>query len=412
MINCIAYPGTRWFIGREELKRLKQSIMPSMEETRETLHMGKIYDFNAMDSDYKFYNGSRIDLLDLKLNPSDPLYERYGSLLYTGGWIEEAGEVHFNAFDTLKSRINRWMNDKYNLFGKIFITCNPKKNWLYNDFWRPWKNNTLSSDSVFIPALYTDNTYTSKHYGETLSTIKDNVKRERLMHGNWEYEDDKSALLDYDSILDIFTNDYTFTPDEPLYLTCDVARFGKDKAVIMLWQGLFIRKIWEYDYSSTKFLREKLERISTQFHIPRSHIVIDAEGVGGGVVDELPGCKSFIGASSPILSVQDKYKKQRTEYEYNFGNLRAQCIFYASEQIKNHKVGCYKEIPISVKENIISELEQWKKKDVDKDDGKVYIIPKEIIKESLGGRSPDYSDNIMMRSIFDLKNEVLLFGFA
>lgn len=32
-------------------------------------------------------NGSRIDLLDLQYQPRDPLYERFGSLEYTGGWI-------------------------------------------------------------------------------------------------------------------------------------------------------------------------------------------------------------------------------------------------------------------------------------------------------------------------------------
>lgn len=45
----------------------------------------------------------RIDFLDLQYKPSDPLYERYGSIEFTGGWIEEGGEVNFGAY-TIPSR--------------------------------------------------------------------------------------------------------------------------------------------------------------------------------------------------------------------------------------------------------------------------------------------------------------------
>jgi hypothetical protein len=45
-------------------------------------------------------------------------------------------------------------------------------------------------------------------------------------------------------------------------------------------------------------------------------------------------------------------------------------------------------------------LEQVKRKDIDKD-GKLSVLPKEKIKELIG-RSPDYSDALMMRMWFVL----------
>jgi len=83
----MAYPGTKWFIGREELKRLRESTLITFYKVCKMFGIRKDIDFK--------YNGSRIDLLDLRFLPSDPLYERYGSIEYTGGWIDEGGENLF-----------------------------------------------------------------------------------------------------------------------------------------------------------------------------------------------------------------------------------------------------------------------------------------------------------------------------
>ena len=62
------------------------------------------------------------------------------------------------------------------------------------------------------------------------------------------------------------------------------------------------------------------------------------------------------------------------------------------------------EIYLTSKENedeIIEELEQVKRDNVDKD-GKLSILPKDKVKEILG-RSPDFSDALMMRMYFEFK---------
>ena len=126
---ALKYPGVRLFMGRVELKRLRETTLISFYKVTAEYKVSDSYEYKGQDHFIQFKNGSVILLLDLVFKPSDPLFERYGSLELTCGWIEEASEVHFGAFDILKSRINRHLNDKYGLLGKLFVTCNPKKNW-------------------------------------------------------------------------------------------------------------------------------------------------------------------------------------------------------------------------------------------------------------------------------------------
>ncbi len=105
LFMSLAYPGTKWFIGRAELKRITQSTFITFKKVCTMYGCSEdLYTFNGQLNYIQFFNGSRIDFLDLKYLPSDPLYERYGSIEFTGGWIEEGGEVNFGAYDTLKTR--------------------------------------------------------------------------------------------------------------------------------------------------------------------------------------------------------------------------------------------------------------------------------------------------------------------
>ena len=106
--NCYFFPGSRWFIGRKELTRLmKTSFITFQKVCKYHKIPNDDWKFNGKYNYIEFKNGSVIDFLDVMLKPSDPLYERFGSSEYTGGWLEEVGEIEFKAFDVLKSRIGR-----------------------------------------------------------------------------------------------------------------------------------------------------------------------------------------------------------------------------------------------------------------------------------------------------------------
>lgn len=390
LINALRFPGYKSFIGREELKRLMQSTFVTFTKVCQFHKIPQgTWKLNGQYNYIEFKNGSRIDLLDLKFLPTDPLYERFGSLEYTDGAIEEAGEVHFLAYDVLKTRIGRHMNKEFGIHPTLAVTGNPKKNWTYIIFYKPWREGILAKGLAFVQSLYKDNEHTAEDYEKQLSQISDNATKQRLMFGNWEYDDDPTALIKYENIVDLFTNTVEISDEK--YITADIARFGRDKTVLKVWRGLECYLIKTYTKQDLPTTAEEIKKLERDENVPRSHVLIDEDGVGGGVLDLLPGANGFIANSVPI--------SQKVEKE-NYQNLKSQCTYLMADYINNHKIAI-KNIEQIVKDLIIAELEQIKSKDSDKD-GKRKIIGKEEIKEVLG-HSPDYADNIMMRMWFELK---------
>jgi len=191
LLMCLAYPMTKWFIGRAELKRIRQSTYITFLKVCRAYNF-EDYKTNFQDNYIQFDNGSRIDLLDLQRMPRDPMFERFGSIEYTGGWIEEAGEIDFGAFEVLKSRCGRHLNVEYGITRKILTTLNPKKNWCHERYWVPFKEKTMPDDRIFIQSLVTDNPFIDPAYIENLRSITDKVKKQRLLYGNFDYDDDGS----------------------------------------------------------------------------------------------------------------------------------------------------------------------------------------------------------------------------
>jgi len=391
LINCLRYPNTKWFIGREELKRLRASTYQTMLKVRK--HHGLAQDYwryQGMDNFIEFPNGSRIDLLDLQYKPSDPMYERFGSLEYTGGWIEEGGEINFGAYDVLKTRIGRWNNTEYGILPKLLVTCNPKRNWMYDEFIQPFRSGKLKPTMAFIEAYVTDNPYIDKEYIVNLKNIKDESKRERLLHGNWDYDNDPTRIYSDDGLDNLVTNEF-IKPEGKNIITCDVARFGDDKTVIMVWKGFVIVDIFTIDKSGIDEVVLTIRQFANKYSVARTNIIIDQDGVGGGAVDVLK-CKGFTNNARPIVN---KFKEE------NYKNLKSQCYFKSAERTNDYGIYINPQVASKCWQELKEELAAIKQANPDSDENKLAIISKDKIKEAIG-RSPDYADCFMMREYFEL----------
>lgn len=381
---CLNFPGVRYFLAREELKSLKETTVKTFFKMAK--HHGILDTFRYYEhyGNIKFHNGSEISLIELKYIPSDPDFERLGSTEFTGGGIDEASEVNFKAFDVIKSRVGRHMNDHYNIVKKLLCAFNPRKNWLYTTFYHPWKKGELEAGYAFIQAFAHENKYIDKGYLKSLDEIKDRRLKARLKYGEWEYEDDPLWLIDnYDLMLNIFTND--FVAQGKKYITADIARFGKDKIIIRIWDGLRCIKRIERSKLSIPETSDLIKQLAKDFLIPMTQVISDEDGVGGGVVDILK-CKGFVSNSTPLLHA-------------NFDNLKSQCGYRLAELVNQNLIYDNTTDP-AIQQLIKEELEQLKRKS-DGEDKKQALMPKDKIKDLIG-RSPDDLDTYIMRAYFEL----------
>jgi phage terminase large subunit len=390
--NCIKHPGTRWLIGRARLKTLKETTLKTLYEVIKIVGMteGVHYSFNQTLGQFTFSNGSEIILKDLFHYPADPNFDQLGSLEITGAFIDEANQITKKAKDIVTSRI-RYKLDENNLIPKVLMTCNPARNWVYADYYKAHRDGTILPYRAFVGATSSDNPHLSKHYIDNLEKL-DDVDRQRLKEGNWEYSEE-DLLFNQDDILDMFVFKENFNKDLKLgerYMTVDVARKGKDKTVIMIWEGLECIYFEEESVSNLAILSDKINELEREWNVDDT--IVDEDGVGGGVVD-MARTKGFVGGSKALNGE-------------NYQNLRTQCYMHFSTQIKNIKIN---KLPPEQKEKLIQELQQYKRKNID-NDGKIQISSKDDIKARIG-RSPDYADTIMMRMYFLINNNQTLEHF-
>jgi hypothetical protein len=259
---------------------------------------------------------------------------------------------------------------------------------------------------MYIQAFATDNPYLTPDYLETLKGNKDMIQRQRLWEGNWDYDENQDSLITHDALTDAFSN--TIVKDGQNYTVVDVARLGKDSTVIGIWDGLELTAVHRYEKQATNVTVQKIKDLNASEKVPYSNTIIDDDGIGGGVVDNLFGVKSFNNNGSPLPTLTEIRERQAKLDHFlvpktTFSNLKSQCGWKLAELINEHQIKF--SVP-EYRDIIIEELAAiLRQKDVDSD-GKKQLKPKDDIKEELG-KSPDIGDMIIMRVWFELQKIAL-----
>lgn len=375
----LKYAGTRSLIGRSKLDTLKKTTLNTFFETAHEFGLvaDKHYVYNGQTNVITFFNGSEIVLKDLFAYPSNPNFDSLGSLEITDYFIDEVAEVTEKAVNIVHSRCRYKLNE-FNLIPKGFLSCNPSKGWLYNEFYLKNKQQELPVHRAFVRALPTDNPYLPQAYIESLRRLPD-YDRKRLLEGNWEFDDDSDKLFATDNLLRMFRNELL---DGTKYITSDIARFGKDRTIICVWNGLTLVELKMLHKASIDQVVNEIRNTAKNHNVLLQNVVCDEDGVGGGVVDYLK-CRGFVNGS----------KAKQPQYQ----NLKSECYYTLAQYIEENKLTIFVN---DKKEQIVRELEMIKRHRADVD-GKLQVTPKDQIKLR-EGISPDIADAIMMRMFFEL----------
>lgn len=383
---ALQYQGTRYILGRSVLHTLKQTTLVTLFQVLKDMGLSieKHFTYNGQDNTIKFFNESIIILKNLEYTPADPNYERLQGYEVTAVAVDEGSQITETCYNILKSRI-RYKLIEYKLIPKIIITCNPGNNYLKKLFYIPFQEGSLSNNKVFIQSLITDNPHVSQDYIDMLHTLPSEQKK-RLVFGNWDFTDEIGRLFDYDDIVSCsFRN--APNPDDKKYISVDVARFGNDTSVAMIWVGLTVVEIIRYKKIDTLELSNNIKELIAKHRIHPSQVIVDSDGLGAGVVDNIR-CTPFVNNSSPL-------------HKQNFSNLKSQSYVKLSDMVRDGQISI-NVLNSSIVEELTQELLTVKLKDVDKDN-KIQVISKDEQKKILG-KSPDLSDALMFRMYFEIKN--------
>ena len=237
--------------------------------------------------------------------------------------------------------------------------------------------------AIFIPSLVYSNNFIDKWYIANLERANPAIKN-RLLYGKRDFSDSGWLLFKQGDIDKLKTNESKW---DNYFLICDVARFWKDTTRISLWRGNTRVRVWTYAKSSVEEVKTAILLIQAQYEIESRNIVIDADGVGWGVVDGIPYSTGFINNSKPI----------ETGAKQNYANLKSQCAFLLQEKVQKGEIAIKREHLDAEKDwEILTQEMQNVYIDEKSIDGKTRIEPKEKMKERIG-RSPDLLDTMIMR---------------
>ena len=384
---CWAFDGIGIGLGRRELKNLKRTTLVTLFNCLKDNELidGQDYKYNGQDQIITFSNGSQIILIDTAYRPSDPLYTRFGGYELTGCIIDESNETEHKAIEILYTRTGRRLNKKYGLKRKVLETFNPDKGHVHRRYYEPNKNGTLKESYIFIPALPKDNpSPEAEEYVRGIIENASEITVQRLIYGNFDYDDSKDVLHDHESILNAYSNEYAETGKRALI--ADVAFGGEDKTAVWLKDGLryTIKRVIEkkefIGKDANKYNAKIIKAIAKSEKIPVQDILVDAGGLAG--VHSIIGCKGFNGATK---ATKTKYKNLKTECAYVFAD-------FLNQNLISIDAGDYKD-------ELTKDFDCVRRAKMDSDDGKLYINTKDEQKR-LRTQSPDYYDGLLMSAIF------------
>jgi hypothetical protein len=384
---CIDYPGTRYAIIRKNLPELKKTSIPSYEQVLEINGHTDYSKLNNSEYVVQYINGSKIWFIAADLT-KDPKFNKLRGLEITGALIEEANDVHLNAFNVIRTRTGRWKNKEYGIKPFVLLNCNPDSNWVKDVFYDPWSENKLKDTYYFLPALSVDNPHLSEDYIEVLDDLPEN-ERQRFKEGNWDLVESPNQLIKFIWLKDTKNE----VPLEKLMeskenrfhvsLGIDVARGGGDFTIFTYFVGSIIAKIEKFDIEDTEELAQIAYLRYQEHEIDPQKIGVDVIGPGGwGLYCAI---NKRIGSNIVPFNSSEKPTDIPNEVMV-YKNKRAQASWEFREDIRKGQISVLdnKEL-IKESTNIHYFV----------DEKKLQIESKEGIKKRLG-YSPDYFDSAVI----------------
>lgn len=413
---CYEYPGNFGLLLRKTFPSFRNTVLPQLEKFTPK---EAVYSWNETAKRIFFINGSV--LLYGGLGDSRDDWEKFMSGEYGFIALDQAEQFTEEDFIMLSTRLRLNIPNIRYFF---LLSCNPNIGWIKERF----LEKTID-EHVFIPSLPEDNKENlPPNYISNMKEILTPVLYEALMKGNWDAVGEPDNVYAYTAIRAAMKR--RAKSSFPYEVGVDVARGERhtaDQTVITLREGLHVviyneakghdlmktaGKTWE---CCTEEILPKWYKELSNFkdHHNKITIKVDADGLGGGVVDRLKEQKreksdiftkyvlSKVSKAEREALVKEGFKVYIKIVEIHgsatpkdpvkFKNLRAEIHWGLRELLNLLSLPDNRELLtqlMSIKYGVDSA-------------GRIFIVPKDKIKQTLG-RSPDTAESVIY-SLADVK---------
>lgn len=237
---------------------------------------------------------------------------------------------------------------------------------------------------------------------------QDESTRKALLDKNRNYSSNEDDIFNPAKLRDLESN---FVDWGNKYITVDVAWFGKDLAVIKVWDWLRCRKIRIYSKSAPEELINGIEKEREEYKVSSSNVLYDNDWLWRWLAG-----RNYIG-----FKWWDTASKVDGDKEM-YANLKTQLYFHLADKVNQNLIS-YKDCEIIVDgvktdtiliwskrtkviDLLIYDLRAIKRAKTD-NEFKKHINPKSEQKNILG-RSPDLWDTAMMRMYFEINKRITM----
>ena len=231
---------------------------------------------------------------------------------------------------------------------------------------------------------------------------QDDASKLQLLDGNWKVALNTSDIYNYTNFKDIFTNDFVEKGNGAI--TVDAAIFGADKLIISYFQGRRLEDLILMDKSSGKDIIDKIRKFQSEYKVPNSRVIYDANGVGafigGKTSGFIPGSIAFENNGKQIPTKKDlrKFKNLKAQCYYLSGDAVNNALYYISERVSNMMYNN----KMTIRQRFLFERKAIKKGKRNDEEPYNLIQKKEMKSKYLQGQSPDLLDSFMMNEFFYL----------
>lgn len=302
--SCIKFPDVRAIVARKTLKSLKESTWNTIRMIIKSwgLIEDVNYHINSVAGTLRFWNDSVILMLDLADLPSDPNFERFGSMEATIAACDEVSEVSQKAIEVLFSRL-RWKTHETFKVSKMLLTTNPTTNWVRSRFVQDENGDkvTTREGEFYVPFSVFDNPDIAfrQTYEAALNKISDQATKERLLYGNWDFVEanDMALYNQFDGTKHLITGlrEKVYDPTKPLivvwdfnvapYMSTLLVQIDYDKKKVYIIEEI-LGKAEDKENNTPSLARKIKKKMYRQKHIGGLDITGDPAGLQRSTTNE------------------------------------------------------------------------------------------------------------------------------